>query len=441
MKTILLVGAGKSATTLIQYLLKRASLLDWKLLIADANLAIAEEKAGSFPYSQAVQLNVQEAAFRQSLVQQADLVISLLPPSLHIQVANDCLAFGKPLFTASYIDPAVRQLAPEIEKKGLLFLYEMGLDPGLDHMSIMALLKDVKVKGGVPISLLSHCGGLVAHESDNNPWHYKISWNPSNVVQAGKMGARYKWNGEIVNLAYADLFSSIRSTKISETETLAWYPNRDSLSYLSLYGLESIATFVRTTLRHPTFMRGWNQLIQLQLTADTPCLPAQGDSYAVLLDRFLKFYSKQDVFKQLTATDTTLKLLFESLGFYDNATLAAKESLKPAAFLQSCLENYLKMMPTDKDRIIMQHELVYMNAGKKYKTTSTLDLTGLDATNTAMAKTVGLPLALATELYLNGKLNKKGLLIPVQEDFYIPILPLLQKEGISFIENTMEVTT
>jgi saccharopine dehydrogenase-like NADP-dependent oxidoreductase len=441
MKTILLVGAGKSASILIQYLLKQAPSQGWKLVVADSNLATAQEKAGSSPYGQGIQLNVLEAELRQQLIQQADLVISLLPPSLHLLMATDCLAIGKPLFTASYLDPGVQQLAPEIEKKGLLFLYEMGLDPGIDHMSIMALLASVKSKGGQPLSLLSHCGGLVAQQSDNNPWHYKISWNPNNVVQAGKQGARYKWENQLVTLAYEDLFRIIRPVTINESETFAWYPNRDSLSYLSLYGLESIPTFVRTTLRHPSYIKGWNKLVQFQLTADAPQVAAKGQTTAALVEQFLKFHKQAAAFQHTINEDAFINLLFEYLGLFESTHQIDSEKLTPSALLQICLENVLTMMPNDQDRVIMQHELIYSEGGKKYKTISTLDLNGENSTHTAMAKTVGLPLALTAALYLNGQLNKKGLLIPTQEDFYKTLLPLLQQEGISFVEETVALPT
>ena len=197
MKTILLLGAGKSATVLIEYLLANAATEGWQLVLVDADLQRAREKLKDHPLSIAVAFDIKQEPQRQTFIQEADVVISLLPPALHILVAQDCVTFGKNLLTASYVDDAMKALQPEIEKKGLLFLCEMGLDPGIDHMSAKKMIDEINSEGGQIVSFMSHCGGLVAPESDDNPWHYKISWNPRNVVMAGKAGAIYKENGEI----------------------------------------------------------------------------------------------------------------------------------------------------------------------------------------------------------------------------------------------------
>jgi saccharopine dehydrogenase-like NADP-dependent oxidoreductase len=265
MRTILLFGAGKSATVLVDYLLEHAVTENWKLVVIDADLKLAQSKIAGSNRATAISFDIQDADERSRFIRSADIVISLLPPTLHIEVARDCIRYQKDLLTASYTDDDIKALQPEIEKNKLLFLYEMGLDPGIDHMSAMQLIDAIREQGGRTVSFRSHCGGLVAPESDDNPWHYKISWNAKNIVHAGKTGAHYREEGIEQRVEYEDLFSSERLVEIPELGAYSWYPNRDSLSYTKRYGLEAIPTFVRTTLRHPDFMYGWKNIIELKL--------------------------------------------------------------------------------------------------------------------------------------------------------------------------------
>ncbi|MBO9658692.1 MAG: saccharopine dehydrogenase NADP-binding domain-containing protein, partial [Chitinophagaceae bacterium] len=276
MKSILLFGAGKSATVLIDYLLEHAAKENWKLIVADADLALAKEKINNSPNGEAVSFDIRDEAKRGGFITQSDLVISMLPPMLHNTVAKDCLHFGKHLLTASYVDDEMRSMADEIKNKGLLFLCEIGLDPGIDHMSAMKIIDEIRSKGGKITSFRSHCGGLVAPESDNNPWHYKISWNPRNIILAGKAGAHYREDGREIRLTYEDLFSPDRIVTVPGHGSFSWYPNRDSLSYAPLYGLEDTVTFIRTTLRHPEFMLGWKNIVELKLTDETPAYESEG---------------------------------------------------------------------------------------------------------------------------------------------------------------------
>ena len=439
MKTILILGAGKSATVLIEYLLSEAPQYTWKVQVADANLAVAKLKVGSSSCGEGVELDVTEEAPRRTLISKADLVISLLPPSLHILVARDCLSLGRSLFTASYIDEEVRQLAAAIEEKELLFLYEMGLDPGIDHMSAMALVDEIISKGGNILSFISHCGGLVASDSDNNPWHYKISWNPSNVVQAGKNGALYRLDNKTVKLNTEELFAEIRPVTIQLAESLAWYPNRNSLPYLELYGLNNIATFIRTTLRHPIFIKGWHRLVQLGFTQDNPILVNSNTTYANLVQQFLAVNKSLSNFNQMIENDSELAQLFQSMGFMDTDSIAQKNEYSPVTFLQECLEKNLKMEAVDKDRVVMQHEIIYELNGQKKLLVSTLDIDGDDAMHTAMAKTVGLPLALAAVSFLKGEIKLKGLKVPIQPTIYKAVLPKLKALGIYFHESEIEL--
>src|SRR5450432_4639165 len=249
-KQIIVFGAGKSATCLIDYIIKEAGSNNWLITVADNDLALAKSKIKNQKNASAVSINVENAEERNDLIKTADIVISLLPAALHFLVAQDCVLFEKVLLTASYTDDKIRSLQPAIENKKLLFLCEMGLDPGIDHMSAMQLIHRIKDEGGVLTSFRSHTGGLVAPESDDNPWHYKISWNPSNVVRAGSAGAVYKENNRIINLDYQSLFEHTGEVEIKPLGNFSYYPNRDSLAYIPVYGLEKAHTFIRTTLRH-----------------------------------------------------------------------------------------------------------------------------------------------------------------------------------------------
>ncbi len=499
MKKILLFGAGKSATVLIDYLIAQSEKESWFITVADADLQIAAQKVGNTANAKAVSFDVVNEAERREYITDADIVISLLPPALHILVAKDCLLLKKNLLTASYADEAIKELRTDIEENNLLFLYEMGLDPGIDHMSAMQIIDDIHEKGGRITSFKSHCGGLVAPESDDNPWHYKISWNPRNIVLAGKAGAHYRENGIEWNQTCEELFNANRFVEVPQNGIWGWYPNRDSLSYTSVYGLADTPTFIRTTLRHPDFMYGWKNIIELKLTDET----LQYDSDRKTLKQLFKEHMDKHGFSEwldqklterladtksmleklqnlieaeseaesegeevpdsfVTAdnkgkleeieidevknraafylaqkmhkANLTLKQLF-FLGLDDDETIVNKGRCSAADILQLAIEKKLFLRHDDRDMILMLHEIEYELKGKKRELKSSLVVKGDDSLRTAMAKTVGLPLGIATKLLLNGKINIKGLHVPTQKEIYIPVLAELKENGIAFIES------
>jgi saccharopine dehydrogenase-like NADP-dependent oxidoreductase len=503
MKQVLLFGAGKSATVLIEYLLSNAEAENWKLIVVDADPVTVQRKVGNSAYGKAVSFDITNEEERRKHIRNADIIISLMPPSFHILIAKDCILLNKNLLTASYADEEIRSLKNEISNKGLLFLYEMGLDPGIDHMSAKSMIDEIQNGGGIIHSFHSHCGGLVAPESDNNPWHYKISWNPRNVVTAGQAGAIFKQNGAIKELEYEELFAEKRFVSIPDHDVLCWYPNRDSLSYISLYELEGCGTFIRTTLRHPDFMYGWKNVIETNLTSEKHLYHTDGKTLAQLFKEHMgnngfnewfeeKLREQFDSTKNLLAelvnlaeiekkaeqkgteaieefmvvdeqgdlkeididdlkinaaatladkmhdASLTLKQLFY-LGLDDNETLVNKGECSAAAILQFALERKLALQPGDKDMVIMQHEIEFDKPGKKYKSTSTLLLTGEDDIHTAMAKTVGLPLGIAVKLILNGTIKAIGLHITVIKEVYEPVLQELRLHGIVFKERIEEL--
>jgi len=471
-KNILLFGAGKSATVLIEYLINESVYNNWYITVADANLELIELKTQRRVNSKAIALDINDSPKRQALVKSSDIVISMMPPSLHILIAEDCIEFGKSLLTASYADEKILALESKVKEKGLLFLCEMGLDPGIDHMSAMELIDEIKHDGGDIISFKSHCGGLVAPECDDNPWHYKISWNPRNVVLAGKAGAIYKEDGKIIEEPYESLFKGERTVALENENnaTFSYYPNRNSLNYIDLYELPHVQTFVRTTLRYPEFMTGWNNIVELQLTDETPCFDSDGKSlneffkshfdkigFNQWLDKKLseRFSETNHLFEKLeqllknekyadneSATllankmegvNLLLKQLF-FLGIDDTETKINKGYCSPADVLQLALEKKLVLKETDKDMIVMLHEIEYMNAGIKHSINSSLLVKGKDHLHTAMAQTVGLPLGIAAKFILDGTIKETGVQIPTKKEIYAPVLKELKNFGVAFKE-------
>ena len=421
MATILIFGAGKSATYCINYLAKQALIQNFTLIVADANKGLLNSKTKNYTHVITKIIAIENTEARQALINQCNVCISLLPPQLHNLVALDCLQFNKHLATASYADDTMKALHEEALKKGLTFLCEIGLDPGLDHMSAMELVEKIKAKNGQIKSFISHCGGLVAPESDNNPWHYKISWNPKNIVTSGKAGAIYKQNGNIIKKHYSQIFETINTIETLNHTKLAWYANRDSLSYMPLYNLNETETFLRTTLRYPNFISGWQKIVTLNLTNEAPI-----HNNTLFIAEIINKYKN----------DKQLQYLLKDVQNFE----PQNSIFSSADVLQFLLEQNLVLQPTDKDAVVMHHEIIYENNNNQLKKIiSSLTLIGQDSVHTAMAKTVGIPLALGALLILNNNCPIKGVTIPIYKQIYAPVLKELKNEGIIFEEMEVDV--
>ena len=420
-KHIILFGVGKSASILIKYLLEQCAVYNWRLTVADVDVDLARSKIGLSLYAEVKQIQVEDPEQRSALVKEGDLIISMLPPALHFLVASDCLLYGKDLLTASYLDEKIKSLAPAIKNNGLLFLCEMGLDPGIDHMSAMRLIDRIKHQGGKIVSFKSHCGGLTAPESDDNPWHYKISWNPANLVRAGSSGAKFVEDMLVKEVDYKQLFNNCKSVAVEGIDHLVYYPNRDSLPYMILYNLQNAATFIRTTLRHTDYCKAWDCLVNAGLTDDSSVANYTGLTFKKWSASLTPYVSSIN------------KNQFEYVGLFDEQVIPGHLKTS-AAILQFLLENKLMMQPTDNDMIVMLHEVEYYIEEVLHKTNSRLILKGAGNIDTAMAKTVGLPLGIAAGLILRNKMLLTGLHIPVIPEIYTPVLDELHNEGISFIE-------
>ena len=418
MKTILLFGAGKSATVLIDYLINECAANKWKFIIADANKAQILAKTNHSTIAEACEVDITDDDKRAALIERAHVVISMMPPALHFLIAKDCVEYRKHLLTASYLDEKMKSLKDEINNRKLFFLCEMGLDPGIDHMSAMKLIDEIHAEGHTITAFKSHCGGLIAPESDNNPWHYKISWNPRNVVLAGKAGAIFKQEGIEKNITYSNLFTNCEQVHIDGIGSLAIYPNRDSLSYIPIYRLHKALTFKRTTLRYAAFCKGWDAIVQANLCDETNVLPTNEPISYKQWSIAIKPFITEEV-----------EPLLHYLGLFSDEKLPTNATTS-ADVMQYLLENKLAMSPTDKDMIVMLHEIEHSGG----KIESSLLVKGEDHLRTAMAKTVGLPLGIAAKLILEGALTLKGLHIPIHKEIYLPVLAELNKLGVQFNE-------
>ena len=381
---------------------------------------------------------------REKIVINQSIVISMLPAKYHFLIAIECLKSNINLVTASYISDELMKLDYEVKKKNLLFLNEVGLDPGLDHMSALKLIKEIKNENGKIKSFKSHCGGLIHPKYDNNPWNYKFTWNPRNVVLAAKGQAKFLRKNKIVQVYYPDVFNQTEKINIDQLGDFDSYANRDSLKYIKLYGLDEIDTMFRGTLRRKGFCESWEIIALLGLTDDEVYLNTFNKSYKDLI--LSQLFNKENVIdlkKEIElkvcrkiSEETYNKLLWTEL-FTCNRKLK-NEKMTLAQVVESLLVKKWKFEEKDKDMIVMQHDFEYQKNNRLLNKKSTLVVYG-DENFSAMSKTVGLPLAIATKLILENKINYCGVKIPDISMIYEPILKELEDYNINFNESVVEV--
>jgi saccharopine dehydrogenase-like NADP-dependent oxidoreductase len=440
MKSLLIIGAGRSATVLIHYILSQAKENGWFVTVADADIELAREKVGNNKQAHATWLDATKPDDRRSLITRHDVVVSLLPPMLHLDVAQDCITLGKHMVTASYVSKQVFSLGDQARKRALVFMNELGLDPGIDHMSAMQRIHEIQNKGGKITSFRSFTGGLVAPESDDNPWHYKFSWNPRNVVLAGQGTAQFLENGKLKYIPYRRLFRQYSTINIPNMGNWEVYANRDSLLYKEAYGLKGIKTLFRGTIRHRGFCAAWNALVRIGLTDATfPIVNSDELTYYDLMEAFLGIFKHEGTLKERYAKllevepeNEVIKQL-EWLGLFSRRKIKVANAT-PALILEELLLEKWALKPKDKDMVIMQHIFEYEINKRKYKKTSTLVMKGEDSVQTAMSKLVGLPLGIFVKLLLQGKISTTGVAIPTMPEVYEPIMAELETFGVQFIE-------
>ena len=445
MKSILVLGAGRSSSSLIRRLLERAGKCGWKVVVGDIDLAIAESKVGGHESGEAFQLSDENNDERDRRIAESDLVLSMVPAFLHPSVARVAIANRVPVITPSYVSDEMKSLDSEAKAAGVLVLNEIGLDPGIDHMSAMKVIDQIKAEGGKLIGFESYCGGLVAPDSDDNPWHYKISWNPKNVVLAGQGGsATFKENGSVKLEPPYRVFRKLRQVEVDGRMHMG-YPNRDSLSYLVTYGLDGVDTLIRGTLRGEGYCESWDLLVRLGLVSDDVELSwAEGVSWADWTRTFLpeelcEGSVRDGVKSLLNASDEDLDRV-EWLGLFDQQSGPSQINGTPAAILQSLIEQKWVLNDGDRDLIVMWHRFEFEKDGKRQVITSELSLEGEDQTYTGMSDTVGLPMAIAAEHMLVGPgFGETGVQVPVTPNYYTPMLKQLEELNITFIEKHLYV--
>jgi saccharopine dehydrogenase (NADP+, L-glutamate forming) len=440
MKNILIIGAGRSATALINYVLKESESHGWFITVADADPELAISKVGNHPQGRATWLDVTKVNDRRELIERADIVVSLLPAHLHIDVAYDCIRLKKHLITASYISKEMYRLGDEARNRELIFMGEMGLDPGIDHMSAKQKIDEIKEKGGKLLAFRSYTGGLIAPESDDNPWHYKFTWNPRNVILAGQGTAQYLEDGKYKYIPYNRLFEQYRTIQVEGLGDFEVYANRDSLLYREIYGLGDIPSIMRGTIRYAGFCDAWNALIKIGLTDGAyPILESKDLTYHSLMEAYLgpregtgSVRERIADFLGETPYSPVMRKL-DWLGLFRNKRIGILQAT-PAFILENLLLEKWKLKPEDKDMIVMRHEFEYELDGEHRELTSTLVLKGNDAVDTAMAKLVGVPMGIFVKLVMEGRINEKGVNIPVMKEVYDPVMEELKEHGVIFEE-------
>lgn len=440
-RKILVVGAGKSTSYLLDYFLEKSEEEQLHLTIGDLNPKAIPEHISSHNNCSAITLDVFNDEDRAKAIQEADIIVSMLPARFHIKVAKDCVHFKKHLVTASYVSEEIKALDEKVKEHGLVFMNEIGLDPGIDHMSAMQVIDRIRMEGGKIVLFESFTGGLVAPESDNNLWNYKFTWNPRNVVLAGQGGtAQFIQEGTYKYIPYHKLFRRTEFFKIEGYGTFEGYANRDSLNYRDAYGLQDALTIYRGTMRRVGFSKAWNMFVQLGMTDDSYTVKdSEHMSYREFVNLFLPYSPTDSVelklrhYLKIDQDDIMWGKLLE-LNLFDANKQIALKNATPAQMLQKILEDSWTLEEEDKDMIVMYHKFGYELGGKKKQIDANMAVIGKNQTHTAMAKTVGLPVAIATLLILNKKISTPGVQIPITKEVYDPILKELEHYGIRFKE-------
>lgn len=440
-RTVLVFGAGKSTSYLLDYLLEKSTSEQLKLVIADLHPENIPVHVAEHLHCEIVALNIFDDAPRKAIIEKSTIVISMLPPKLHIKIAEDCITFGKHLVTASYISEAIQQLDKAAKEKSLVFMNEVGLDPGIDHMSALQVIDRIREEGGKMLLFESFTGGLVAPVSDTNLWNYKFTWNPRNVVVAGQGGpAKFIQEGTYKYIPYQKLFRRTEFLEVEGHGTFEAYANRDSLKYREAYGLQDALTLYRGTMRRIGFSKAWQMFIMLGMTDDSYQIEnSEGMSYREFTNLFLPYSPTDSVelklrhYLKIDQDDIRWGKLLE-LNLFDATKKIPLPNATPAQMLQYILEDSWTLAQDEKDMIVMYHKFGFEKDGVKQQIDANMVVLGENKSYTAMAKTVGLPVAITALQILNGNITTPGVQIPIQKEVYEPVLKELEAYGIRFKE-------
>jgi saccharopine dehydrogenase (NADP+, L-glutamate forming) len=439
MKKILVAGAGLSTGYLIKYLLDNSGSNDWKIIVGDININHAKEKIAGHPNGNAIFFDAYDETLKKQLIKEADIVISMLPADLHWLLIKDCVSLKKNMVTASYVSEAMKKFNNSAKKNGIILLNECGVDPGIDHMSAMCCIDKIRETGGKITKFKSFTGGLLYSSSNNNPWNHKFTWNPRNFVLLGKDGAKYLENGEIKNSPYQLIYRKYNKLNIKGVGDFEVYPNRDSLRYKDIYGLEETSTLIRGTLRHPGFCDAWNSLVHLGATNDSNVFNVNGKATYRDFTNSLLPKNNNSAYSLETKIARHLEIPENSeimeklkwLGLLDEKYLPDGK-FTPAIILRDLLLDKWQLETDDRDMVVMQHYIEYTVNDTTRKAILNSLVIGKNSHDTAMSKTVGLPVGIASRLILEKRVNATGVTIPINKEFYQPILKELEQYGINF---------
>ena len=440
MKKIIIFGAGRSSTSLIEYLLSIAKEQHLFITLLDFNEELAKSKISNHKYGEAYFIDANNQNERLKFIKGSQLVISMLPAHMHLGIVKDAIHEKVHVITPSYVTKEIRSLDEAAQNNDVLILNEMGLDPGIDHMSAKKIIDEIEDYGGKLTGFESFTGGLVAPESDDNPWNYKFTWNPRNVVLAGQGGtAKFIQEGKYKYIPYNKLFRRTEIIEIEEYGKFEGYANRDSLRYRSVYGLNEIPTMYRGTLRKIGFCRAWNVFVQLGLTDDSYVI--EGSDHMTnrdFINSFLAYNPHDSVELKLRhylgiEQDDYIWEKLVWLGLFEDKKIGLKNAT-PAQILQKILQDKWSLTEEDKDMIVMWHKFNFIHKGVDKEIRSHMVYIGKDSQFTAMSDTVGLPLGIAAKLLLNEKIKGRGVKLPIEKEIYQPVLDELEELGITFDE-------
>ncbi|OIP00821.1 MAG: hypothetical protein AUJ97_07615 [Bacteroidetes bacterium CG2_30_32_10] len=434
MKKVLILGAGMVVNPMVQYLLKK----NIHVTIASNTKDRADKMIGNHPIGKSIDWDANDAASLEKMISENDLTVSLLPYTFHPMVAKLCIKHSKNMVTSSYVKPEMKALDEAAKKAGIIILNELGLDPGIDHMSAMKIIDHIHAKGGKVEEFYSLCGALPAPEAANNPFKYKFSWSPKGVVMAGNNDGKFLKNGRIIEVPTEDLFKNPFSIIFPDVDKLEVYPNRDSLSYMEIYNIPEVKTIYRGTLRY----KGWCEAIDVMkklklITYDK--IDLKGKSYADMMAMLIGAKDATNIkikVAEYLGIDRNAHAMnaIEWLGLFDNSSINRNED-SPFEVTSDLMIDKMQLGNEERDMVAMQHTFVasYADGKKEVIKSSMLDF-GTLSTDTAIARTVALPAAIGVEMILENKISVKGVHVPVIKEIYKPILDNLEKLGIKMKE-------